>query len=144
MPRLAIEHREAYTTGTINLGVTEVVMGTQYLIQCNKTKEFFSSFGYRDRPPLCIPVLFGAKEFDSKEEAFKFINEYLEAEFKLNEEEKSFDKFISFLTSNSKYERIKGQLEETDITIERIESIEIKQDEDVLEVQKDEDEQNEE
>lgn len=103
-----------------------------------------AKFGEKVNVNLQIQRLYDAGETEIFLKAFKFINEYLEAEFKLNEEEKSFEKFISFLTSNSQYERIKGQLEETDITIEKIESIEIKQDEDVLEVQKDEDEQDEE
>ena len=51
------------------------MMGTQYLIQCNETKEFFFGFSGWSNDPLCIPVLFGATEWSEKEDAFKFIDE---------------------------------------------------------------------
>lgn len=69
---------------------------------------------------------------------FKFINEYIEREFKLNEDEKSFDKFISFMTSASQYERVKGQLEDVEITTDLIENVELKDSDEVIEIQKEE------
>ena len=48
-------------------------MSTQYLLQDSLSKEFFSSFYYSGDVGT-IPVLFGAKEFDEKDEAFTFKN----------------------------------------------------------------------
>ncbi len=69
---------------------------------------------------------------------FKFINEYIEKEFKLNEEEKSYEKFINFLTSSSQYERVKGELEEVEITKELIENVVVGAEDEVVEIQKEE------
>lgn len=49
-------------------------MEVQYLIQCNKTKEYFCGFSYRDEPQT-IPVIFGANEWISKDEANKFVKD---------------------------------------------------------------------
>lgn len=72
---------------------------------------------------------------------FKFINEYIEKEFKLNkeDEEKSFDKFISFMTSASQYERVKGQLEDVEITTNLIENVELKDNDEVLDIHREDD-----
>ena len=73
---MAPEHRTTYTTAVLIFRLFKVNnMNVQYLIQCNETKEFFSGFNFGDRPPLCIPVLFGAKEFSCKDDAFKFISD---------------------------------------------------------------------
>ena len=57
-------------------------------------------------------------------QTFKYISVFLENEFKLNDGEKSFDRFISFLTSSTQFERIRGELEESGIKIETIENME--------------------
>ena len=69
---------------------------------------------------------------------FKFINEYIEKEFKLNDEEKSYEKFINFLTSSSQYERVKGELEEVEITKELIENVVVGAEDEVVEIHKEE------
>ena len=48
-------------------------MSTQFLLQDPSNQEFFSSFHYFGDVST-IPVLFGAREFDTKDEAFKFKN----------------------------------------------------------------------
>lgn len=48
-------------------------MSTQYLVQNPIDGEFFSSF-YYSGDVATIPVLFGAEEFQTKEEAFDFKN----------------------------------------------------------------------
>lgn len=47
---------------------------TAYLLQDNNTEEFFSYFGYNDNI-ISIPVLFGAKDFSTNEEALAFKND---------------------------------------------------------------------
>ena len=57
--------------------------------------------------------------------AFTFVNDYLINELKLNQGDDSFDKYIDFLTSVSQYEKVKGQLEDIEITVELIEKVEL-------------------
>ena len=57
--------------------------------------------------------------------AFTFVNDYLINELKLNQGDNSFDKYIDFLTSVSQYEKVKGQLEDIEITVELIEKVEL-------------------
>jgi hypothetical protein len=93
---------------------------------------------------LHIQKLYEENKLEIILKTFKFINKFLEKEFKLNEKDKSFDKFISFMTSTSQYERVKGLLEDVEITLELIESIELKDSDEVIEIQKEEiDENNE-
>ncbi len=58
---------------------------------------------------------------------FSFVSEYIAKEF-MNEEKTSLnqEKFSSFMTSNSQYERVKGKLEEVEITTDLIENIVLK------------------
>ena len=58
---------------------------------------------------------------------FSFVSEYIAKEF-MNEEKTSLNqgKFSSFMTSNSQYERVKGKLEEVEITTDLIENIVLK------------------
>jgi hypothetical protein len=91
---------------------------------------------------LHIQKLYEEEKTEIILKTFKFINEYIEKEFKLNEDEKSFDKFISFMTSASQYERVKGQLEEVEITTDLIENVELKDNDEVIEIQKEEIEEN--
>ena len=87
---------------------------------------------------LHIQKLYEEEKTEIILKTFKFINEYIEKEFKLNEDEKSFDKFISFMTSASQYERVKGQLEDVEITTDLIENVELKDSDEVIEIQKEE------
>ncbi|MDI9365901.1 MAG: AIPR family protein [Flavobacterium sp.] len=107
------------------------------------TKYCKSKFGEKININLHVQKLYNVSDTEIIVKIFKFINEYLEKEFNLNGDEKSFDKFVNFLTSSSQYERVKGKLEEIDINSEAIESIELKEDEEVVNIMKnDEDEED--
>ena len=53
-------------------------MSVAYLIQCNNTKEFYCGLGYRGNAQT-IPVLFGADEYQTPQEAVDIINNNKEA-----------------------------------------------------------------
>ena len=53
-------------------------MSVAYLIQCNNTKEFYCGLGYRGDAQT-IPVLFGADEYQTSQEAVDIINNNKEA-----------------------------------------------------------------
>ena len=53
-------------------------MSVAYLIQCNNTKEFYCGLGYRGNPQT-IPVLFGADQYQTSQEAVDIINNNKEA-----------------------------------------------------------------
>ncbi len=107
------------------------------------TKYCKSKYGEKINVNLQIQKLYNSGDTEIILKAFKFIAEYLEKEFNLNEVEKSFDKFVSFLTSSSQYERIKGELEEIEITSHTIVSVELKDDDDVVDIQKADNEDDE-
>ena len=67
---------------------------------------------------------------------FQIGNQSLENEFKLNDEEKSSDQFINFMTSKNDYEIIKRQLEIIKITTDLIENIELKDDNKFVKISK--------
>lgn len=53
-------------------------MSVAYLIQCNNTKEFYCGLGYRGDAQT-IPVLFGADQYQTSQEAVDIINNNKEA-----------------------------------------------------------------
>ena len=53
-------------------------MSVAYLIQCNNTKEFYCGLGYRGNAQT-IPVLFGADQYQTSQEAVDIINNNKEA-----------------------------------------------------------------
>ena len=53
-------------------------MSVAYLIQCNNTKEFYCGLGYRGDAQT-IPVLFGADQYQTSQEALDIINNNKEA-----------------------------------------------------------------
>ena len=53
-------------------------MSVAYLIQCNDTKEFYCGLGYRGNAQT-IPVLFGADQYQTSQEAVDIINNNKEA-----------------------------------------------------------------
>lgn len=46
----------------------------KYLLQHPETKKFFCSINYWETDTICIPVLFGAEEFKTVDEALAFKN----------------------------------------------------------------------
>ena len=74
---------------------------------------------------LHIQELYNKSDVEIFFKTFHFIMEYIEKEFSINEEKKGLDgkKFASFMTSASQYERVKGKLEEIEITTDLIENI---------------------
>lgn len=48
-------------------------ISTEYMLQDNITGEFFSSIGFQNSV-ITLPVLFGAKEFETEEDAYIFLN----------------------------------------------------------------------
>ena len=53
-------------------------MSVAYLIQCNNTKEFYCGLGYRGNAQT-TPVLFGADQYQTSQEAVDIINKNKEA-----------------------------------------------------------------
>ena len=85
---------------------------------------------------LHIQKSYKSNEIDSILKTFKYISEFLENELDLTETEKSFDKFIGFMTSPSQYERVKGELEDKEISVSTIDDIELQDEEDLIDVKK--------
>lgn len=83
------------------------------------TKYCKVKFGDKVHVNLYIQKLYAEGKIEVIRKTFLFIHEYLEKEFKPNEEEK----LNEFLTSSSYYERVKGALEEVEITTELIENV---------------------
>lgn len=54
----------------------DTIVSTVYMLQDNNTKEFFTNFGYWKDGACTIPVLFGAMEFQTEEEAFQYKTEF--------------------------------------------------------------------
>ena len=84
-------------------------MSVAYLIQCNNTKEFYCGLGYRGDAQT-IPVLFGADEYQTSQEAVDIINidttkplqDYqLRVILERNSLQKKIDSLVSFLNSNN-------------------------------------------
>ncbi len=102
------------------------------------TKYCKSKFGESINITLKIQKLYESNDTEIILKTFKFINEFLLQEFNRNEAEKSFDKFVSLLTSSSQYERVKGKLEEIEINTTTIETIELKEKDEVVGILKNE------
>lgn len=95
------------------------------------TKYCIAKFGDEVNVDFQIQRLFKSKDIEVIQKTFEYINRYLYVVLIQHQDDKSYEKYVGFMTVKSQYERVKGELEEIDVTIEDIESIELS-DEDVL------------